>query len=215
MQNLYEEFEKFWDEKWQNVQLIPEQTFAKKVIYYFPKWETKKLLDVWAGSGRDSLFFAKNNFWVDAFDFSQNALEKLETFAKQENVEIKTIKWNIQDFDFWENHYDIIYACNSLHYFSTRDTQKIFSNLKKSLKKGWYLFLRVKSVDDMNYWKWEKLEENFYKNGWDIKYYFTKQWVANLFKDFEIVEISANSDQHNQISWEISINWFIDVIAKK
>lgn len=211
----YDKFEKFWEKKWQNANLIEENEFAKKVTKYFNFWENKKLLDLWAWSWRDSLFFAKNWFQVEAFDFSENALNNLQNFSKDKNLNIKTTLWNTLEYDFLENSYDIIYACNSIHYFSLENTKNIFFKLKKSLKKWWYFFLRVKSIDDIDFWKWEKLEENFYKNSEDIKYYFTKDLVEELFEDFEILELSGNKDKHNKISWEITINWFIDLVAKK
>lgn len=153
--------------------------------------------------------------WSWSFWFLKNALSNLKNFAENEKLNIKTTIWNTQSFVFIENDYDIIYACNSLHYFNLETTKNIFSKLKKSLKKWWYFFLRVKSVDDVDFWKWEKLEENFYKNNEDIKYYFTKKLVEDLFSDFEILELSANQDKHKKISWEVTINWFIDLIAKK
>lgn len=67
----YDEFENFWNKKWENTWLIEENEFAKKVLKYFPNWQNKKLLDLWAWSWRDSLFFAKNWFEVEAFDFSK------------------------------------------------------------------------------------------------------------------------------------------------
>lgn len=211
----YDEFENFWNKKWKNTWLIEENEFAKKVLKYFPNWENKKILDLWAWNWRDSLFFAKNWFEAEAFDFSENALNNLKNFAENEKLNIKTTIWNTKDFEFTENNYDIIYACNSLHYFNLETTKEIFKNLKKSLKNWWYFFLRVKSVDDIDFWKWEKLEENFYKNWEDIKYYFTKELIEEIFSDFEILELFEISDKHNKISWEVTINWFIDLVAKK
>jgi hypothetical protein len=102
-----------------------------------------------------------------------------------------------------------------LHYFNETDTQNIVQDLKKSLKNWWYIFLRVKSVNDSNYWKWEKISNNVYKDWYDLKYYFDVDFLKRMFDDFEIVEINGLQDAHNKISWEVTINWFIDIVVRK
>lgn len=211
---MYKNFQKFWDKKWSNVGLIENNNFSLKVPKFInEKW--LKLIDIWAWNGRDSLYFSSIWFDVNSFDFSINALNDLSNISKEKRLNINTILWNTIDFDFKTDCYDVVYACNSLHYFSKEDTIKIFKKIKKSLKKWWYIFVRVKSIDDTDFWKWEKLWENFYKNGDDIKHYFTLDFIKELFFDFEILEIQELQDIHNKIDWTTSINWFIDLVARK
>lgn len=63
----------------------------------------------------------------------------------------------------------------------------------------------------MSYWKFR----NFYKNWDDLKHYFSKEIISDLFSDFEIIELTEVNDKHKKISWEITINWFIDIVCKK
>jgi len=91
----------------------------------------------------------------------------------------------------------------------------IVQKLKTSLRKWWYIFIRVKSIHDRDFWKWERIGNNFYKNGEDIKYYFESHFLQELFDDFEILEIRELQDTHNKISGETTMNWFIDIIARK
>lgn len=213
--NLYKNFQNFWENKWDNVENISENDFAKKVINYFPDWEKLRLIDIWAWSWRDSLFFAKNKFELESFDFSKNALKNINNFSEKEKLFIKTTFWDLKNYYFLENLYDIVYSCNSLHYFSLEETKNIIKNIKKSLKDWWYIFLRVKSINDIDFWKWEKLEENFYKNWDDLKYYFSKEIISDLFSDFEIIELIEINDKHKKVSGEITISWFVDLVCKK
>lgn len=211
---MYKNFQEFWDKKWSNVGLIENNNFSLKVTKFInEKW--LKLIDIWAWNGRDSLYFASLWFSVDSFDFSINALNTLSVVSKEKSLKVNTILWNTLYFDFKNDFYDVIYACNSLHYFSREDTIKVFNKLKKSLKKWWYIFLRVKSINDTDFWKWEKLWEYFYKNGDDIKHYFNLYFIKELFLDFEILEIQELQDIHNKIEGTTSINWFIDLVARK
>lgn len=211
---MYKEFSNFWNKKWGAPTLIENNVFALNVEKYC-FWENKKLLDIGCWTGRDSLYFSGKGFQVDAFDFSENAIEALKKFSQEKWLSLNTHLWNTLEYDFKENEYDIIYACNSLHYFNTVNTNIIIEKLKKSLKKGWYIFIRVKSIDDTDFGKWEKIAENFYKNGWDLKYYFEIDFMKKLFSDFEILELQALQDTHNKIYGWTTINWFIDLVAKK
>lgn len=154
-------------------------------------------------------------FNVEAFDFSKNALDRLKFFSEEKWFDIKTILWNTFDYNFEKDYYDIIYSCNSLHYFDEKETIRIIKKLKNSLKKWWYIFIRVKSINDTDYKKWQKISNNFYKNWDDIKYYFDIDFLSELFNDFEILEINYLQDIHNKIYWWTTINWFIDLVAVK
>ncbi|NDK19976.1 class I SAM-dependent methyltransferase [Candidatus Gracilibacteria bacterium] len=167
------------------------------------------------GTGRDSLYFAEKGFQVDAFDFSQNALNGLQMFSKEKGLDVHTILGSVREYIFIQDHYDVIYACNSLHYFNEKDMRDIVQKLKTSLRKGGYIFIRVKSIHDRDFGKGERIGNNFYKNGEDIKYYFESHFLQELFDDFEILEIRELQDTHNKISGETTMNGFIDIIARK
>mgnify|MGYP006362093697 FL=1 len=44
---------------------------------------------------------------------------------------------------------------------------------------------------------------------------FTLDFIKELFFDFEILEIQELQDIHNKIEGTTSINWFIDLVARK
>jgi hypothetical protein len=211
---MYKEFRDFWNKKWENVWFIWNTDFSLNVLKYIDKkWH--KLIDIWCWRGRDSIYFASLWFDVNSFDFSENAINWLINISEEKKAKLNPILWNIIDYNFKVDFYDVVYACNSLHYFSKSETKIIFEKLKKSLKKWWYIFIRVKSIYDTDFWKWEILEENFYKNLGDIKYYFDVNFLKELFLDFEILELKSIQDTHNKIDSTTTINWFVDLVAKK
>lgn len=213
---MYEQFQKFWNKKWSKAKFIPHSSFAKMVIEYLNEPPIdQKILDIGCGIGRDSLYFS--SFWmnVTAFDFSQNALSFLNDQVLDTGLTIKTVLWDMREYNFQQEEYDVIYACNSLHYFWQEETIGIINKLKKSLKEWGYIFLRAKSIQDVDYGKWLKIEENFYKNGEDIKYYFDTNFMKKIFSDFEIIKLEDKKDTHNKIDGSVTINGFIDLVAKK
>ena len=49
-----------------------------------------KVLDVACGDGRNSIFLARKGYFIEAIDFSEEALQRLHHFAAAENLHIKT-----------------------------------------------------------------------------------------------------------------------------
>lgn len=80
---------KYWDEKFaqRTDQLLKPETALVNSIKYF---KPGTVLDIACGDGRNALFLIEKNFKVTGVDFSQNALERLERFAKEKNYTVNT-----------------------------------------------------------------------------------------------------------------------------
>ena len=211
---MFKKLSNYWDNKWKIALFLKESDIACDVFEFL--WKKRwSLLDLWSWTWRDSLFFASSWFEVESFDFSTIALEKLENFASEKWLKVKTILWEIKTYDFWTEKYDYIYACNSLHYFSDSETKEIIEKLKKSIKKWWYIFVRVKSTNDIDFWKWVKLEDNYYENWEELKHFFDTDYMKSLFSDFEIIKLNEIKRKH--IKWDFTEfdTYFIDLFAKK
>ncbi len=202
-------FKNFWDKKWGLIKVnnkLKENPFALEVL----KYKTNgNLLDLWAWLWRESIYFSNKWFFVSAFDFSEIALNKFEL----KNWE--KIVWDTLNYNFKKENYDVIFSLNSLHYFYLNDFKKIVKKLYNSLKKWWYIFLEVKSENNKDFWKWECLEKNYYKNKDDLKYFFNKDILKSCFKDFKIIKLEEKNAFHYEIWKDNKTHNFIDLIAKK
>ncbi|MFA5917026.1 MAG: class I SAM-dependent methyltransferase [Candidatus Gracilibacteria bacterium] len=211
---MFKKLSNYWDNKWKIALFLKESDIARDIFEFLGE-KRGNLLDLGSGTGRDSLFFASSGFEVESFDFSTIALEKLENFASEKGLKVKTILGEIKTYDFGIEKYDYIYACNSLHYFSHKETKEIIEKLKKSLKKGGYVFMRVKSTNDIDFGKGVKLEDNYYENGEELKHFFDVDYMKSLFLDFEIIKLNEIKRKH--IKWDFTEfdTYFIDLFAKK
>jgi len=88
----------FWNLKWSTIDCkLPPTLYAKRVNSFLKNKKCKTLLDLGCGDGKDSFYFAKNNFKVTAIDFSKSAIaimnKEIEAkMIKNVNTAIKNIK---------------------------------------------------------------------------------------------------------------------------
>ena len=64
--------------------------FALLCFNHMKADNSKKVLELGAGHGRDTIFFASNGIAVDALDYSAIAVEILDKIAKEKGLPIKT-----------------------------------------------------------------------------------------------------------------------------
>ena len=92
----------FWEKTYQDKDV---STFSKgptvdleKYSYIIPNQSI--ILDVGCGEGRNSIFLAKQNHIVEAFDLSKAGIEKAKTIAQNLNLNINFWAQDLKDFKF-------------------------------------------------------------------------------------------------------------------
>jgi ubiquinone/menaquinone biosynthesis C-methylase UbiE len=171
-----------------------------------------EMLELGCGLGNDSTFFAAHGHNVVATDFSEVAIQNNNgKYAAIENVTFTVVDMSATPYQFESNRFDAVYARLSLHYFSDEVTRKIVSEIHRILQPNGYFCFMSKSVEDPEYGKGEKLEENMYVNEGRVRHFFTEEYTKDILKDvFEIVKIeSKKEDLYGQKSG------YVKVIAKK
>lgn len=163
--------------------------FAEQITSYFPK--RGKLLELAAGQGQDSRYFARLGYQVTATDLVDTGLNEASQKAKKENLKID---FQVVDLagplPFPDAAFDIVYSHLGLHYLNKADTEKMFQEIHRVLKPGGVLAALFNTVDDpeINSSEFEKIEDNYYREAaFDFKKrYFsvdeTKYFISGLFE---------------------------------
>ncbi len=198
----------YWDKKWQGKPKMPVNDFARKCYDLIKNKGFKKLLDLGCGLGADSLYFAKKGFRVTALDCSKTALDRFKVL----HPNIKYIQQDIGNLDLKNESFDIIYAHLSLHYFDDQTTTKIFNKIFAILKKGGYVFVKCKSIDDPLYGIGEKTGKDMYKYKKEshTRHFFSEEYMKNKLKKFKITNIQKSSSVYADYRSN-----FIEAIAVK
>ena len=93
----------------------------------------KNILELGAGHGRDTLFFASNGIEVDALDYSATAIKILDKMAKEKRLPIQAQIFNVNNsLPFPDNYFDAVYSHMLLNMrFSLHELHFIFSEIRR------------------------------------------------------------------------------------
>jgi len=182
--------------------------FAEEVIKIIKP--SSKILELGCGVGNDSIAFAHAGHLVVATDFSQVAITKnAERFKDTAHLTFKVVDMS-NPLDFSSDHFDVVYARLSLHYFTNDVTRRIFNDIYKLLKPNGFLCFVCKSTNDPLYGKGVEVEKDMYENNGHLRHFFSEDYAKSLLgKNFEIEKIESGNE-----TFYGSESAFVKVIAK-
>ncbi len=157
---------------------------SEQIDYFCSKLSPgASILDVGCGSGRDSLFFIKNNFQVTSIDASKELANLASNLIGQ-----KVIVTKIEDFKM-EDSFDAVWAMASLLHLKKEDLPKALDNCISSMKKvqTGLFFASFKMGEG----------ESYDENGRFFSYYKEEELSAILKNtgSFDQVEFFVNKDK--------------------
>jgi SAM-dependent methyltransferase len=168
--------------------------------YMITNKHVKKILDLGAGHGRDSIFFATNGFEVDALDYSVAAVEILTKLANEKSLPIKSMVFDVKKkpLPFSDSHFDVVYSHMLLNMrFSQEEIHFILSEIRRVLKPRGWNFFSVRNHNDKFYGKGREVEKGIYDiNGFHIRF-FTENQIQSFAasEGFEILQIKEEYEE--------------------
>ena len=98
----------------------------------------KKLLDIGAGLGESSVYFALQGARVTTSDISPVMVEKILALGKKCGVELEGIVSGGEDLNVPAGQYDIVYIANTIHHVENR--RLLFQQMNRALRPGGKFF---------------------------------------------------------------------------
>ena len=162
--------------------------FANEILKYIPK--NSKILELGAGQGQDTRYFASEGHHVTSTDVSETALkmssDKLTDHLK-ERVKFQEIDMT-QKLPFDDESFDVVYAHLSFHYFTFKESARILFEISRVLKEKGLLIMLNNSTSDPEYNTGKKIEKDYFVIEDKNKRFFNTQTIRILTDDlFEIV----------------------------
>lgn len=206
----------FWDSWWKRVDEEEDwedrpSLFAQFALSYFPA--SGSVLELGAGLGKDSRYFASYGYKVTCSDFSDEALRISQMEAINQKLVIDHVNLDLKyPFQFEDQTFDIVYSHAVLHYFSHKITDQILAEIYRVLKDGGVFATLLKSKEDPEIERSLKLEENFYRtpNGLVERFFNIEELEVEIHNLFKPVVMDSSEQMH-----EIENATFIRFIGTK
>ena len=163
---------------------------AVKSLKFF---KGKNIVELGAGLGRDTIFFAQNSVYVEALDYSKKAIETIEKKSKESNLTnfIKTKILDIRKKLPYQN--DTMDACFSHMLYcmalSNSDLENLNKEVLRILKPGGINIYTVRHTNDGDYKNGTHISEDLYENDGFIVHFFSEEKVKQITDGFNIIDI--------------------------
>ncbi|WBW95077.1 class I SAM-dependent methyltransferase [Oceanirhabdus sp. W0125-5] len=187
---------KGWE--WEKANQSPWLKPTDYCYYLANKWSElgyKKVLDLGAGLGRHSIFFAQQGFDVSAIDISDYAVNYLKEWSQRENLDIDIKLGDIMSsLPYADNSIDCIFAYHAISHTDTTGIIKLVSEIERVLKPEGEVYTSMCSKEGWEFVKagYPKIDENtviIKEDGpeKDVPHFFAnREDILNLFNNFDI-----------------------------
>jgi SAM-dependent methyltransferase len=173
--------------------------FAILCFNHMKENNSRKILDLGSGHGRDALFFASNGIEVDSLDYSATAIEILDKMAKEKRLPIKAQVFDVNNqLPFPDGYFDAVYSHMLLNMrFSLHELHSIFSEIRRVLKSKGLNFFSVRNNNDKSYRKGIEVDKGIYDiNGFQVRF-LSEEEIRDLVKHegFETLWIEEEDEE--------------------
>ena len=166
---------------------------AKKALELFKEKNIHKIVEIGAGLGRDTLFFAKNLVHTTALDYSPSGIDVINQKTNKNNLSnyISTKLFDVrQKLPFEDNSVDACYShmlyCMAL---TTKDLEKLNNEIHRILKSNGLNIYTVRHTNDGDYKNGKHIGEDLYENDGFIVHYFSEEKVNSLLNGFKNITL--------------------------
>lgn len=152
------------------------------------------LLELGAGQGRDTLFFAREGFSVHALDYSDTGLAAIREKASAQGL-TQRIATRLHDvrqlLPFPDASLDACHA-HMLFCMALTSAELVFlsGEIRRVLEPGGLCVYTVRNTADPHYQKGIHRSEDMYEMNGFIVHFFSREKVRSLAQDYEVVDIA-------------------------
>ena len=168
---------------------------AVKALKKFKEENITSIIELGAGLGRDTIFFAQNSIHVEVLDYSKSSINSI--IHKTEKLGLtKFIKAKVFDVRKKLPYDNNIFGGCFSHMlycmaFTTKELNNLSNEIHRVLKPGGINIYTVRHTEDADYGIGIHRGEDLYETGGFIVHYFSTEKIKQLSTGFNILNIES------------------------
>jgi len=186
-------WERIYQERGQvHFRILPK---IRRASALFKARDYKKILDLGCGTGRHSIYLAKEGFDIYATDNSPTGIEIAR--KKAESLGLHNIRFqqhDMQSIPFSDGFFDVVICTWAIHHGTLDEIQKTIDEIYRVLKLNGTVITDLLSVDTESYRIGEEIEENTFIGKKTMEedvphHYSTRKGILRLFSVFRQLSV--------------------------
>jgi ubiquinone/menaquinone biosynthesis C-methylase UbiE len=142
-QSRREHWEAFWDGKPEAEGIYSNEDRILRNLGRVMELRGKKILEIGAGTGRDSFPLAREGASVIQLDYAENSLLILKQLAQREHLQTHIVGGNTFQLPFKDETFDAVFHQGLLEHFRKPYAERLLKENVRVLKRGGYLLVDV------------------------------------------------------------------------
>jgi ubiquinone/menaquinone biosynthesis C-methylase UbiE len=136
-------WENFWSAKKDVHEVYSNDNRVLRHVLKMTNLEGKRVLEVGAGTGRDSFGMVEHGASVFMLDYSKNSLNIIKNIATDEKVDVNPVGGNAFALPFANDSFDLVFHQGLLEHFREKEANALLKENIRVLKSGGLLLVDV------------------------------------------------------------------------
>lgn len=187
--------------------------FAEQMLGVLPP--PGALLDLGAGLGQDSRFFAEHGWRVVSTDIAEDALERSRRKTPEQLRD--RMQWKQLDLSkpifFDDASFEVVYAHMSLHYFDDATTERIMTDIHRVLRPGGVAALLLNTVHDPEYGSGERLGPDLFRINGVAKRFLSPDTLRSFVAQFSPILLDEAGETYKD--WAKGVHHLVRFAGRK
>ena len=193
---------------------------VKRTSAAFQRKSYEKILDLGCGTGKHSIFLAKQGFQVYATDMSSTGLKIAKEKSESQRLNIQFKHHDMREIPFTDGFFDAVLCIWTIYHGTLPDIQRTIKEIYRVLKSRGTFITDFLSVTDSTYGTGTEIEKNTFigEKGEEKDvphHYVTREELIQLLLEFSHVKIRASSNSYTDDRENKYIRKYYNVEAVK